>query len=120
MSKNLARGENYSFRVNGAEKRFLDKKIKKSGMGRREYFLLLARDEQLVEYSNIEFLKELFVEIKKEGVNLNQIAKELNSKQHEEKLSKIQIKRLNRILEHQEELFEKISDEMVQLSLKGK
>lgn len=120
MGKKLVRNENYSFRVNETEKTFLDKKIRKSGLGRREYFLSIARDEQIVEYSNIELLKDLFAELKKEGSNLNQIAKELNSKQHEETLEKVQIKRLNRILEKQEELIDKISEEIVVASLKGK
>lgn len=114
MSKTLARGENYSFRVNEKEKRFLDKKIRKSGLGRREYFLSVARDEQLVEYSNIEFLKELFVEIKKQGNNINQIAKQANSNEE------LNTEQIQRILKKHETILDKISEEIVTASLKGK
>lgn len=114
MSKKLVRNENYSFRVNETEKAFLDGKIRKSGLGRREYFLSVARDEQLVEYSNIEFLKELFVEIKKQGNNINQIAKQSNSNEE------LNVSQIQRILKKHETLIEKISEEIVTASLKGK
>lgn len=60
------------------EKEFqqIKKKIEKSKLTQQDYLLRCALDKEIIV---IEDLKNIFIELKRQGVNLNQIAKALNS-----------------------------------------
>lgn len=63
------------FRLSEEEAEQLRKKIEASGMSQQEYLLKSALNQNV---TNTDGLKELSYELKKIGVNLNQIAKKCN------------------------------------------
>lgn len=60
------------------EKEFqqIKKKIEKSKLTQQDYLLRCALDKEIIV---VEDLKNIFIELKRQGVNLNQIAKAINS-----------------------------------------
>ena len=64
------------FFVSDSELEKIDKKIKKSKMTKSDYLRTLALGKEIVI---IEDFKEFFIELKKQGTNINQIARVLNS-----------------------------------------
>lgn len=71
MNKNLY----FSFRVSEEEKMKIDKKIKKSKLKKSDYLRASALEKEIII---IEDFREFFIELKKQGTNINQIAKALN------------------------------------------
>ena len=62
--------------MTGEEKNLLDQKIRSAGMNRQEYLRRAALEAPI---TNLEPLKELSLELKRQGNNLNQIARAQNS-----------------------------------------
>lgn len=60
------------------EKEFqhIKRKIEKSKLTQQDYLLRCALDKEIIV---VEDLKNIFIELKRQGVNLNQIAKAINS-----------------------------------------
>lgn len=54
----------------------IKKKVEKSKLSQQEYLLKCALDKEIIV---IEDLQKIFVELKRQGTNLNQIAKAINS-----------------------------------------
>ena len=64
------------FFVSDSELEKINKKINKSKMNKSDYLRTVALGKEIVV---IEDFKEFFIEIKKQGTNINQIARILNS-----------------------------------------
>ena len=64
------------FFVSDSELEKINKKINKSKMNKSDYLRNVALGKEIVV---IEDFKEFFIEIKKQGTNINQIARILNS-----------------------------------------
>lgn len=107
--QNLKKNIGISFRVDESEKRFLDKKILKSGKNLRDFFLSLANEMKFQEIENIEDLQKIYVEMLKEGNNINQIAKALNSNKE------VNINQISRILKKHEDLLDLLSEELMKI-----
>lgn len=72
-----SRGIQVKFRLSEEEAEQLKAKIKSSGMSQQEYLLKCALNKKV---TNTDGMKEISFQLKKVGVNLNQIAESLNSK----------------------------------------
>ena len=65
-----------SFRLTDEERIEFEKLVEMSGLTKTEYLRKCALNKEII---NLEPIKELVPEMKRQGVNLNQIAKRLNS-----------------------------------------
>ena len=70
------RPKQIGFFLSQEETNILEKKIKKSKLAKGEYLRKCALEKEIIV---IEDFKECFIELKKQGTNINQIAKALNS-----------------------------------------
>ncbi len=75
--KDIKRTRNKSFNLRFSEKEFeeLNKKIKKSKLNRTDFILKCIENKDIIV---IENLTETIVEIRKQGVNINQMARAIN------------------------------------------
>lgn len=74
---NTTRTRQVVLRLSDSELDQLHEKVKQSGMKQQEYLLRTALD---IPIRNTNGLKELLLELKRQGSNLNQIAKALNQR----------------------------------------
>ena len=65
-----------NFSITENEKKEIDKKVKCSGLSQKEYLLKCALEKEVI---NMEPLKDIILEMKRQGNNLNQVAKKLNA-----------------------------------------
>jgi hypothetical protein len=72
---NKKRPHQVTFRLSDEELEILKEKISSSGKKQQEYLRRAALEMQI---TNMAPLKELIPEMKKQGTNLNQVAKKLN------------------------------------------
>lgn len=75
---NTKRTHQVTFRLSDEELALLKDKITSSGINQQEYLRRVALNKKII---NMDGLKEIFPEMKRQGVNLNQIAKKLNERQ---------------------------------------
>ncbi len=77
QKKDVNRTRNKSFNLRFSEKEFeeLNKKIKKSKLNRTDFILKCIENKDIIV---IENLTETIVEIRKQGVNINQMARAIN------------------------------------------
>ena len=66
----------FNFYVSEKDYNAINKKIEKSKLSKSEYLTKCALDKEIIV---VEDLQKVFVELKKQGTNLNQIAKAINS-----------------------------------------
>jgi hypothetical protein len=66
-----------SFRATEKQREELKRKIRQSGMSQQEFLVHLAEEKEIIDP---EGLREVVHEMKKQGVNLNQLAKFMNSR----------------------------------------
>ena len=66
----------FSFRVDDSEKKKIDQKIKKSKLKKSDFLRKTVLEKEIIV---VDGLRELFIEIKKQGTNLNQITRAINS-----------------------------------------
>lgn len=72
--ENRKRKIEYKFRLNEKEAEYLDKKIKDSGCRtRRDFFLTLAKKSKIINPNKI------LPELARQGNNLNQVTKKINT-----------------------------------------
>lgn len=76
---NRTRPHQIKFRLSDDELAKLKQNITDSGMSQQEYLRLAALDKKIL---NTDGLKEILPEMKKQGVNLNQLTKRLNERQY--------------------------------------
>lgn len=73
---NTKRQNMINFRLSDDERLALNRKIEEAGMTKQEFLLRTCMGKPVL---NKQQLKELFLELRKQGVNLNQISRRLNS-----------------------------------------
>lgn len=73
----MKREKQINFRVSEMENIILEKLVRESGLQQGEFLRRCVFDKEII---NMEPLKELVPEMKRQGVNLNQVAKQLNSR----------------------------------------
>lgn len=66
----------FNFYVSEKDYNDINKKIEKSKLSKQDYLTKCALDKQIIV---IEDLQKVFVELKRQGTNLNQIARSINS-----------------------------------------
>ena len=74
MNKN--RQHKVTFRLSDSELSDLKSKIQKSGFNEQQYLLRAVLEKKMIDK---ELLHNLMIELRREGVNLNQIARSCNS-----------------------------------------
>ncbi|WP_415345029.1 plasmid mobilization protein, partial [Clostridium perfringens] len=75
MSENRKREKQIKFYVNEKEYDQIKKKVEKSKLKQQEYLIKSALNKKIIV---IDGLKEILLELSREGNNLNQIAKKIN------------------------------------------
>lgn len=73
---NRKRGKQVIIRLSEDEYELYMEKVKKSNLSQNEYFIKCVTGKKIIV---IEGLKEILTELKRIGVNINQISKNLNS-----------------------------------------
>ena len=74
---NTQRQNQITFRLSDAENTRLKEKIYQSGLNQQEYLRRAALGKEI---TNTEGIRELYPEMKRQGTNLNQVAKRLNER----------------------------------------
>lgn len=74
----IGRKKDKQFKFYADEKEYqqIKKKVEKSKLSQQDYLLKCALDKKIIV---VEELQPIFLELKRQGVNLNQIAKAINS-----------------------------------------
>ncbi|MGV2805055.1 plasmid mobilization relaxosome protein MobC [Clostridium perfringens] len=75
MNENRKREKQIKFYVNEKEYNQIKKKVEKSKLKQQEYLIKSALNKKIIV---IDGLKEILLELSREGNNLNQIAKKIN------------------------------------------
>lgn len=75
MNENRKRNKQIKFYVNEKEYDQIKKKVEKSKLKQQEYLIKSALNKKIIV---IDGLKEILLELSREGNNLNQIAKKIN------------------------------------------
>lgn len=102
MNENRKRNKQIKFYVNEKEYEQIKKKVKKSKLKQQEYLIKSALNKKIIV---IDGLKEIFLELSREGNNLNQIAKKINEGEQKD------IKEMKNKLNNLWDLIEKILKE---------
>lgn len=102
MNENRKRDKQIKFYVNEKEYEQIKKKVKKSKLKQQEYLIKSALNKKIIV---IDGLKEIFLELSREGNNLNQIAKKINEGEQKD------IKEMKNKLNNLWDLIEKILKE---------
>ena len=74
MQNNRKRNHQFSIRISDAEQALWDKKQKASGLSKTEYFIRMLKGSVIKVYYFSEVISALYHELRKIGVNLNQLA----------------------------------------------
>ncbi|MGU8578193.1 plasmid mobilization protein [Clostridium perfringens] len=102
MNENRKREKQIKFYVNEKEYDQIKKKVKKSKLKQQEYLIKSALNKKIIV---IDGLKEILLELSREGNNLNQIAKKINEGEQKD------IKEMKNKLNNLWDLIEKILKE---------
>ena len=102
MSENRKRDKQIKFYVNEKEYEQIKKKVEKSKLKQQEYLIKSALNKKIIV---IDGLKEILLELSREGNNLNQIAKKINEGEQRD------IKEMKNKLNNLWDLIEKILKE---------
>ena len=102
MNENRKREKQIKFYVNEKEYDQIKKKVEKSKLKQQEYIIKSALNKKIIV---IDGLKEILLELSREGNNLNQIAKKINEGEQRD------IKEMKNKLNNLWDLIEKILKE---------
>ena len=102
MNENRRREKQIKFYVNEKEYDQIKKKVEKSKLKQQEYLIKSALNKKIIV---IDGLKEILLELSREGNNLNQIAKKINEGEQRD------IKEMKNKLNNLWDLIEKILKE---------
>ena len=102
MNENRKREKQIKFYVNEKEYDQIKKKVEKSKLKQQEYLIKIALNKKIIV---IDGLKEILLELSREGNNLNQIAKKINEGEQKD------IKEMKNKLNNLWDLIEKILKE---------
>ena len=102
MSENRKRDKQIKFYVNEKEYEQIKKNVEKSKLKQQEYLIKSALNKKIIV---VDGLKEILLELSREGNNLNQIAKKINEGEQKD------IKEMKNKLNNLWDLIEKILKE---------
>lgn len=102
MNENRKREKQIKFYVNEKEYDQIKRKVEKSKLKQQEYLIKSALNKKIIV---IDGLKEMLLELSREGNNLNQIAKKINEGEQKD------IKEMKNKLNNLWDLIEKILKE---------
>ncbi|MGU9064876.1 plasmid mobilization protein [Clostridium perfringens] len=102
MNENRKREKQIKFYVNEKEYDQIKKKVEKSKLKQQEYLIKSALNKKIIV---VDGLKEILLELSREGNNLNQIAKKINEGEQKD------IKEMKNKLNNLWDLIEKILKE---------
>lgn len=102
MNENRKREKQIKFYVNEKEYDQIKKKVEKSKLNQQEYLIKSALNKKIIV---VDGLKEILLELSREGNNLNQIAKKINEGEQKD------IKEMKNKLNNLWDLIEKILKE---------
>lgn len=102
MNENRKREKQIKFYVNEKEYEQIKKKVEKSKLKQQEYLIKSALNKKIIV---VDGLKEILLELSREGNNLNQIAKKINEGEQKD------IKEMKNKLNNLWDLIEKILKE---------
>lgn len=102
MNENRKREKQIKFYVNEKEYEQIKNKVEKSKLKQQEYLIKSALNKKIIV---IDGLKEILLELSREGNNLNQIAKKINEGEQKD------IKEMKNKLNNLWDLIEKILKE---------
>lgn len=102
MNENRKREKQIKFYVNEKEYEEIKKKVEKSKLNQQEYLIKSALNKKIIV---VDGLKEILLELSREGNNLNQIAKKINEGEQKD------IKEMKNKLNNLWDLIEKILKE---------
>ncbi|WP_415331619.1 plasmid mobilization protein [Clostridium perfringens] len=102
MIENRKREKQIKFYVNEKEYEQIKKKVEKSKLKQQEYLIKSALNKKIIV---VDGLKEILLELSREGNNLNQIAKKINEGEQKD------IKEMKNKLNNLWDLIEKILKE---------
>ncbi|WP_150542013.1 plasmid mobilization protein [Clostridium perfringens] len=102
MNENRKRNKQIKFYVNEKEYDQIKKKVEKSKLKQQEYLIKSSLNKKIIV---IDGLKEMLLELSREGNNLNQIAKKINEGEQKD------IKEMKNKLNNLWDLIEKILKE---------
>ncbi|HAT4337639.1 TPA: MobC family plasmid mobilization relaxosome protein [Clostridium perfringens] len=102
MNENRKRDKQIKFYVNEKEYEQIKKKVEKSKLKQQDYLIKSALNKKIIV---IDGLKEILLELSREGNNLNQIAKKINEGEQKD------IKEMKNKLNNLWDLIEKIFKE---------
>ncbi|EGT3620198.1 plasmid mobilization relaxosome protein MobC (plasmid) [Clostridium sp. 16K-1-R1] len=102
MNENRKRDKQIKFYVNEKEYEQIKKKVEKSKLKQQDYLIKSALNKKIIV---IDGLKEILLELSREGNNLNQIAKKINEGEQKD------IKEMKNKLNNLWDLIEKILKE---------
>ena len=102
MNENRKRDKQIKFYVNEKEYEQIKKNVEKSKLKQQEYLIKSALNKKIIV---IDGLKEILLELSREGNNLNQIAKKINEGEQKD------IKEMKNKLNNLWDLIEKILKE---------
>ncbi|XZK95641.1 plasmid mobilization protein (plasmid) [Clostridium perfringens] len=108
MSENRKREKQIKFYVNQKEYDQIKKKVEKSKLKQQEYLIKSALNKKIIV---IDGLKEILLELSREGNNLNQIAKKINEGEQKD------IKEMKNKLNNLWDLIEKILKTLEELKI---
>lgn len=102
MNENRKRNKQIKFYVNEKEYEQIKRKVEKSKLKQQEYLIKSALNKKIIV---VDGLKEILLELSREGNNLNQIAKKINEGEQKD------IKEIKNKLNNLWDLIEKILKE---------
>lgn len=79
MDEKRKRNNRITVRFSDEEMKIFEEKVKQSGMTQTNYYRRVLLGENVYVLASPEEMKNLFLEIHRQGNNVNQIAKNLNS-----------------------------------------
>lgn len=80
---NRSRPNQIKIRLSDEELQILKEKVALSGKTQQDFFIHLIKNKKIINNDSVNILTEIFKELKREGNNLNQIAKTLNKSKYD-------------------------------------
>lgn len=79
---NRRRNRQIVIRLSDEELSIFKSKVQQSGKTQQEFLISLIKDKEIVNIDSLSIFKQIYIELKQQGNNLNQIAKALNHKKY--------------------------------------
>lgn len=80
---NRTRPNQIKIRLSDEELQILKEKVALSGKTQQDFFISLIKNKKIINNDSLNIITEIYKELKREGNNLNQIAKALNKSKYD-------------------------------------